>query len=998
MDDDQSIDDDQSKDVRTKASARERLAFMIGMYGSYLYSRDDKIKKSANDTANSGNLYKPSVLKTGNLAKTKTRKRPNKGHNANNPSSGISYDVTEKEQVKMDKNDGITLNLGTPTFHDKTLNLMAEVNSACGCAKTCPMTSYSTNDVDTTTERVMICGPCCDPSKINQSNGSIPGNKSDLDTDLSDVSPSLTDNLNSSKPADSVYYFRDENSINWYAAIDPLLLQRRSQFSCGLLKWYKSPMKARQPDGFHYRILNGLAVYKCGVLDLHIRKYGNKVSRDIATHVAKQVNADHVPSTCRYKMHRVQRRTKVSNGILKFPDAVGGSTVRRTGEVTFTTKKRVRRKSRPSHTAVPVINGHMRKRIRHAIMRMAKVDPRSGKLCVDSGATTHLVKSNKWLGTLLNRHKIMIKDAVGKSHESSAVGQLNMIVKNKNGAYHKLSNMGNAGKIDALMMNLLSVSQLCDQGYSVIFKPDKAELHTPDKVVVPLHRQGGLYFIEGEHAEGVTETKYTRSQKDKAVENARKQRERDFAFLGSTVETVKKMGDMAEHSVPHNHPMTELDKELQKSGLSRKSQLKSEFNEPSTGYRKPAAMRYWKNTKSAVHARNAAHMWHLVHRRMGHPSRAVTDGLVRSGKFGYIPMCDERDKFCECCSRAAFYRPANTRQTHVKTSLRGSKWHVDLAGPFEPDRHGHRYAMNMVDDCSGMFWGTTLRTKKGAARGFIEFLDWLKQQKSLAHKPIHDIICLQSDRGGEFTSGPEDTGKKRSLFDKLCKSLNISRRLTSAKSPNQNGRAERANRTLFNTMRCNLMDSGLGWKHWGDAYKAAIIARNYAPKEGGKLSRFERFYGYGPSYKRLMPFGATGFLEHKTDKKAITRSRIGRMIGYPTDTKGWTFLREDGTIEVTAHARFDTRNYMERAIAKGQSDPAELGFTLTNGTNGLPLGGTDADIRELVRKYETDIIKCSEPKQSLNDDIQNQHLSKRKLNRNTEKVTKLSSEIARKSS
>ena len=106
----------------------------------------------------------------------------------------------------------------------------------------------------------------------------------------------------------------------------------------------------------------------------------------------------------------------------------------------------------------------MRKRIRHAIMRMAKVDPRSGKLCVDSGATTHLVKSNKWLGTLLNRHKIMIKDAVGKSHKSSAVGQLNMIVKNINGAYHKLSNMGNAGKIDALMMNLLSVSQLCDQG------------------------------------------------------------------------------------------------------------------------------------------------------------------------------------------------------------------------------------------------------------------------------------------------------------------------------------------------------------------------------------------------------------------------------------------------------------------------------------------------------------------------------------------------------
>ena len=64
----------------------------------------------------------------------------------------------------------------------------------------------------------------------------------------------------------------------------------------------------------------------------------------------------------------------------------------------------------------------------------------------------------------------------------------------------------------------------------------------------------------------------------------------------------------------------------------------------------------------------------------------------------------------------------------------------------------------------------------------------LQQQKTISQKPTHDISCLQSERGGEFTSGPEDVGKKRSLFDKICKRLNITRRLTSAKSPNQNGR------------------------------------------------------------------------------------------------------------------------------------------------------------------------------------------------------------------
>ena len=67
------------------------------------------------------------------------------------------------------------------------------------------------------------------------------------------------------------------------------------------------------------------------------------------------------------------------------------------------------------------------------------------------------------------------------------------------------------------------------------------------------------------------------------------------------------------------------------------------------------------------------------------------------------------------------------------------------------------------------------------------------------------------------------------------------------------------------------MDSGLGWKYWYDAYASGLYARNRVPKENGKLSCFERFYGFAPSYKRLVPFGATGFIEHKTDKKNMDR-------------------------------------------------------------------------------------------------------------------------------
>ena len=80
-------------------------------------------------------------------------------------------------------------------------------------------------------------------------------------------------------------------------------------------------------------------------------------------------------------------------------------------------------------------------------------------------------------------------------------------------------------------------------------------------------------------------------------------------------------------------------------------------------------------------------------------------------------------------------------------------------------------------------------------------------------------------------------------------------------------------------MRCNLLHSGLGWKHWVDAYMSGLYARNRIPSKDGKESKFERFYGKAPSLTRLVPFGATAFIEKKTDKKFLIRSTQGKMIG-----------------------------------------------------------------------------------------------------------------------
>lgn len=54
------------------------------------------------------------------------------------------------------------------------------------------------------------------------------------------------------------------------------------------------------------------------------------------------------------------------------------------------------------------------------------------------------------------------------------------------------------------------------------------------------------------------------------------------------------------------------------------------------------------------------------------------------------------------------------------------------------------------------------------------------------------IKCLRTDRGGEFNS---------TEFNDFCKQHGVKRQLTTAYTPQQNGVAERKNRTVMNLVR-----------------------------------------------------------------------------------------------------------------------------------------------------------------------------------------------------
>ena len=150
------------------------------------------------------------------------------------------------------------------------------------------------------------------------------------------------------------------------------------------------------------------------------------------------------------------------------------------------------------------------------------------RIAVDSGATVSLIKKKEWLGSLQNRIKAHVTTANGSTSQTSGHGPLRVWVEQDNGCAIELKTIGEGFIMKDLTMNLLSVSQMCENGCTVVFKPHDAYLLTPDKQRVNLEHDGGLYFIpltndrDNNHNEsppsstGKPSTKSARAQNRKA--------------------------------------------------------------------------------------------------------------------------------------------------------------------------------------------------------------------------------------------------------------------------------------------------------------------------------------------------------------------------------------------------------------------------------------------------------------------------------------------------
>jgi hypothetical protein len=129
-------------------------------------------------------------------------------------------------------------------------------------------------------------------------------------------------------------------------------------------------------------------------------------------------------------------------------------------------------------------------------------------------------------------------------------------------------------------------------------------------------------------------------------------------------------------------------------------------------------------------------------------------------------------------------------------------------------------------------------------------------------------------------------------FDRFLQREGIIHQRSSAYTPEQNGVAERYNRSILEKTRCILNEFTVPKFLWGEALRTAVHIRNLIPKTGHDITPYELMFGKKPSVDHLRVFGCSAHVHIPRDqrKKTDPVSTTGIFVGYAEFSRAWRVL------------------------------------------------------------------------------------------------------------
>ena len=266
------------------------------------------------------------------------------------------------------------------------------------------------------------------------------------------------------------------------------------------------------------------------------------------------------------------------------------------------------------------------------------------------------------------------------------------------------------------------------------------------------------------------------------------------------------------------------------------------------------------------------------HRQCGHTNYSTINEMIKSGS---LPTPDTREPNLPCtvCARGKMTRLAIPKESMRKSRTFGELVHSDLCGPMPTTSiQGNKYMATYTDDATNVVHVAFLKEK---SQQLAEFESYDQMMEKQFNAPVK---VLRSDCGGEYSSHTAADYLKR---------RGIRWERSTPRTPQQNGKSERMNRTLVEMARCLLIDAALPKRYWEYAVSMAAYIRNRTPTSSNmnRKSPFEMIHGEVPKLSELPIFGSNMevHIPDQTRGKLDPKSRRCIFLGLANGMKAAIF-------------------------------------------------------------------------------------------------------------
>lgn len=264
------------------------------------------------------------------------------------------------------------------------------------------------------------------------------------------------------------------------------------------------------------------------------------------------------------------------------------------------------------------------------------------------------------------------------------------------------------------------------------------------------------------------------------------------------------------------------------------------------------------------------------HKRLAHAGHSTIQSASNQALVEGADLSSVNVGLCDSCVKGKMSRKPFKSAGGIKSQRTLELVHTDVCGPMQVNSLGGcKYFVTFIDDFSRYADVYFVSNKSDV------FSVFQKYKARVENHTGNSIGTLRSDGGGEYMSN---------VFQDYLTGCGIKHQVTVRYTPQQNGCAERYNRTVCESARAMIFDANLPKSFWAESVYTSVYVRNRLPTTAlNNTTPHHLWFGTKPDISHLRVFGSLAYahvpdeLRRKLDPKAEEMV----FVGYSRKSKAY---------------------------------------------------------------------------------------------------------------